>query len=85
MLTVYFHRYLLGFGTVTQYIGYNAMCDFFPTMVMRPNPQCSSGHCLKRQAEHQAARAALPQKEEGGLGVESQTDEPLHEDNVWGM
>ncbi|KVH99001.1 D-isomer specific 2-hydroxyacid dehydrogenase, NAD-binding [Cynara cardunculus var. scolymus] len=30
-------------------MGYNALKDFFPTMAMKPNPQCSNGACLERQ------------------------------------
>ncbi|NXX53775.1 UBA5 enzyme, partial [Scopus umbretta] len=44
-------KYLLNFGTVSYYLGYNAMQDFFPTMSMKPNPQCSDRNCRKQQ-EH---------------------------------
>lgn len=75
------HRFLLGFGSVTEYIGYNAMSDFFPTMSMKPNPQCSSSHCKQRQtAEHKP----LLKKVTDGLGEDSQSDTVVHEDNVWG-
>jgi ubiquitin-like modifier-activating enzyme 5 len=43
-------KYLLEFGVVTHYLGYNAMQDFFPTMTMRPNPNCSDSNC-RRQLE----------------------------------
>lgn len=33
-------KYLLNFGEVSSYLGYNALIDFFPKMVLRPNPQC---------------------------------------------
>lgn len=29
--------------------GYNALKDYFPTMEMRPNPQCSNSACMERQ------------------------------------
>ena len=36
--------------------GYNSLKDFFPTMEMRPNPQCSNGACLERQVIPQTWR-----------------------------
>ena len=48
-------RFLLGFGTVTQYVGYSALTDFFPTMTMRPNPHCQNSHCRQRQLEAQVS------------------------------
>lgn len=47
------HRYLLKFGTVSYYLGYNAMQDFFPTMAMKANPQCNDRHCRRQQEEFQ--------------------------------
>lgn len=49
----FFDRFLLGFGTVSHYLGYNAMQDFFPTMSMKPNPQCSDAYCRRQQQEYQ--------------------------------
>ena len=51
---------LLGFGEVTAYLGYNSLRDFFPNMVLRPNPQCGSKHCLRRQQDHARLLASLP-------------------------
>lgn len=45
-------RYLLKFGTVSHYLGYNAMQDFFPTMAMRANPQCNDRYCRRQQDEY---------------------------------
>lgn len=45
-------RYLLKFGTVSYYLGYNAMQDFFPTMTMKANPQCNDRHCRQQQDEY---------------------------------
>lgn len=45
-------RYLLKFGTVSYYLGYNAMQDFFPTMAMKANPQCNDSHCREQQEEY---------------------------------
>ena len=44
--------FLLNFGTVSFYLGYNAMQDFFPTMSMKPNPQCDDRNCRKQQEEY---------------------------------
>merc|ERR1711981_1104775 len=38
-------KYLLHFGDVSDYLGYNAMNDFFPRMTMRPNVDCEEFHC----------------------------------------
>ena len=48
-------RYLLGFGEVSYYLGYNAMQDFFPKMSLKPNPQCDDSHCRKQQEEYQVS------------------------------
>merc|ERR1712173_12469 len=44
-------KYLLKFGTVSPYVGYNALKDFFPSYEMKPNPDCEDGWCRKRQVE----------------------------------
>uniref|UniRef100_A0A672J7B9 Ubiquitin-like modifier-activating enzyme 5 n=1 Tax=Salarias fasciatus TaxID=181472 RepID=A0A672J7B9_SALFA len=46
-------KYLLKFGTVSYYLGYNAMQDFFPSMSMKANPQCNDRHCRRQQEEFQ--------------------------------
>lgn len=72
-------KYLLDFGTVSNYIGYNALQDFFPSMTLKPNPQCDDNQCQLRQKEF----AAKPQAEKAEEVVEDVL--PTHEDNVWGM
>eukprot|EP00040_Diaphanoeca_grandis_P024481 m.134565 g.134565 ORF g.134565 m.134565 type:complete len:392 (-) comp29745_c0_seq1:338-1513(-) len=42
-------KYLLEFGTVSKYLGYNALSDFFPSYEMKPNPQCSV--CVPQQEQ----------------------------------
>jgi ubiquitin-like modifier-activating enzyme 5 len=44
-------RYLLNFGEVTKYLGYNALLDYFPTMSLKPNETCADQFCVKRQNE----------------------------------
>merc|ERR1719487_886103 len=42
-------KYLLKFGTVSNFLGYDALGDYFPTYAMAPNPDCGSNQCRKRQ------------------------------------
>ncbi|RXM28636.1 Ubiquitin-like modifier-activating enzyme 5 [Acipenser ruthenus] len=74
-------KYLLGFGTVSYYLGYNAMQDFFPTMVMKPNTQCDDRHCRKQQEEYKNKEAARPKQEV----VVAEEEQVVHEDNDWGI
>ena len=52
-------KYLLDFGTVSEYVGYDALNDFFPTVALRPNPECTNDCCMARQREHAAVVAAM--------------------------
>lgn len=72
-------KYLLNFGEVSDYLGYNAMNDFFPKMTLRPNTQCDDRHCLARQKEF----AAKPKPVEEA--VVEEVDQQLHDDNEWGI
>lgn len=54
-----FFRYLLKFGTVSYYLGYNAMQDFFPTMAMKANPQCNDSFCRTQQEEYKVCTCIL--------------------------
>uniref|UniRef100_A0A8C5YI67 Ubiquitin-like modifier-activating enzyme 5 n=1 Tax=Microcebus murinus TaxID=30608 RepID=A0A8C5YI67_MICMU len=71
-------KFLLNFGTVSFYLGYNAMQDFFPTMSMKPNPQCDDRNCRKQQEEYKKKVAALPKQE-----VVQEEEKIIHEDNEW--
>lgn len=73
-------KFLLNFGTVSFYLGYNAMQDFFPTMSMKPNPQCDDRNCRKQQEEYKKRVAALPKQE-----AVQEEEEIIHEDNEWGI
>jgi len=53
LVVVVFDRYLLGFGEVTHYLGYNALKDYFPVMSMKPNQQCDDPHCQRQQRIYQ--------------------------------
>lgn len=73
-------KYLLGFGTVSYYLGYNAMQDFFPSMAMKANPQCDDRHCRRQQEEFKIKEADRPKQE-----VVQEEEEVVHEDNEWGI
>lgn len=70
-------KYLLKFGEVTEYLGYNALNDFFPQFNLKPNPTCDSNACLKQQKIW--AEKAPVQKEE-----EVVEEKVLHEED-WGI
>ncbi|XP_028659680.1 ubiquitin-like modifier-activating enzyme 5 isoform X1 [Erpetoichthys calabaricus] len=74
-------KYLLGFGSVSYYLGYNAMKDFFPTMTMKPNTQCNDVHCRKQQEEYKKKEAAKPKQEQ----LTEEEEKVIHEDNEWGI
>lgn len=48
-------KYLLEFGTVTQYLGYNSLKDFFPQMSIKPNPGCANPLCGCLQEAYQVS------------------------------
>ncbi|XP_055037935.2 ubiquitin-like modifier-activating enzyme 5 isoform X2 [Misgurnus anguillicaudatus] len=73
-------KYLLGFGTVSYYLGYNAMQDFFPSMAMKANPQCDDRHCRRQQEIFKIKEAECPKQE-----VVQVEEEVVHEDNEWGI
>ncbi|KAL8499434.1 hypothetical protein ACS0TY_022412 [Phlomoides rotata] len=83
-------KYLLKFGSVTPYLGYNALKDFFPTMEMKPNPQCSNSACLERQKEYNLAKpardAAAAVAAKAKMEAEELVEpECLHEENEWNI
>ncbi|CAG5107520.1 Oidioi.mRNA.OKI2018_I69.chr1.g3366.t1.cds [Oikopleura dioica] len=42
-------KFLLDFGEVSPYLGYNALRDHFPKYPMKPNPSCNDSFCKKMQ------------------------------------
>ncbi|KFM66028.1 Ubiquitin-like modifier-activating enzyme 5, partial [Stegodyphus mimosarum] len=72
-------KYLLKFGKVSYYLGYNALDDYFPTMTLKPNPDCDDLLCRERQKEYNSL-------EKKNLDVESYKEpEVVHEENEWGI
>jgi ubiquitin-like modifier-activating enzyme 5 len=71
-------KYLLNFGTVSNYLGYNALIDFFPKMDLRPNPQCDDSWCRQRQVEYRA-------KPKVEVIEKVEEVKVVHEENNWGI
>ncbi|PWA49011.1 NAD(P)-binding Rossmann-fold superfamily protein [Artemisia annua] len=79
-------KFLLQFGQVSPYLGYNALKDFFPTMAMKPNPQCSNGPCLERQKEYMLIKPARDAAAKAKMEEElSAIEIPIHADNEWNI
>eukprot|EP00274_Cyanoptyche_gloeocystis_P001785 CAMPEP_0196664244 /NCGR_PEP_ID=MMETSP1086-20130531/56313_1 /TAXON_ID=77921 /ORGANISM="Cyanoptyche gloeocystis , Strain SAG4.97" /LENGTH=296 /DNA_ID=CAMNT_0042000467 /DNA_START=72 /DNA_END=962 /DNA_ORIENTATION=- len=76
-------KYLLGFGTVTPYLAYNALLDFFPSMPLLPNPACTNAHCRACQRQHQENIAKQPPP--SAASHHDTPAAPLHADNQWGI
>ncbi|XP_033113812.1 ubiquitin-like modifier-activating enzyme 5 [Anneissia japonica] len=74
-------KYLLGFGTVTHYLGYSALNDFFPTMALKPNTACDDSFCRKQQKVFQEEEALKPKEEI----TDEKVEEIVHESNEWGI
>ncbi|VVC26185.1 Hypothetical protein CINCED_3A000959 [Cinara cedri] len=72
---------LLHFGTISWYLGYNALADFFPSMMIKPNPNCTDSFCLKRQEEFKNRVIEEPVCK----NEELPEDKVIHKDNEWGQ
>ena len=82
-------KYLLGFGKVSAYLGYSAMTDFFPTMEVKANPECTNARCVAAQGSYAKLvleRAAMGLGPDGEkLAAEQDAQPVVHEDNEWGI
>ncbi|KAK4569049.1 hypothetical protein RGQ29_004447 [Quercus rubra] len=80
-------KFLLNFGQVSPYLGYNSLKDYFPTMEMKPNPQCSNVACLERQQEYIVAKPARDAALKAKMEAEALLvpEFPLHADNEWSI
>lgn len=72
-------KYILSFGEVSDYLGYNAMIDFFPKMSLKPNIQCTNRYCQIRQREYNS-RPKVEKVEETKAD-----DAVVHSDNIYGI
>ncbi|CAK9158768.1 unnamed protein product [Ilex paraguariensis] len=80
-------KYLLKFGHVSPYLGYNALKDYFPTMEMKPNPQCSNAACLECQKEYILVKPARDAAAKAKMEAEAllETESPVHAENEWSI
>ena len=79
-------KHLLGFGNVTQYLGYSSLKDFFPTMEIKPNPTCDNKECVKRQSEWDSgAEKRKLEEERQAKEIAELEDSVIHETNEWGI
>lgn len=76
-------KYLLKFGSVSPYLGYSALNDFFPSYSVKANPECDDSFCVKRQKEYLARKEM--QKDSIDVTPESCEPEVLHDSNDWGI
>lgn len=77
-------KYLLRFGQVSYFLGYNAMSNFFPVDCIRPNLECTNGACRKRQKDQEAIGRWEP---DVWKPPHADVDDgpAVHEDNEWGI
>lgn len=75
---------------VSRYLGYSALKDFFPTMEMKPNTECTNAVCRGQQAAHRARvtspeflAAAAAAAATAAAEAAAEAAKPLHEDNEW--
>eukprot|EP01126_Amoeba_proteus_P047804 TRINITY_DN5489_c0_g1_i9.p1 TRINITY_DN5489_c0_g1~~TRINITY_DN5489_c0_g1_i9.p1 ORF type:complete len:404 (+),score=80.90 TRINITY_DN5489_c0_g1_i9:181-1212(+) len=74
-------KYLLNFGEISDFLGYNALQNFFPTYTMKPNPSCSNSRCRKYFKEYMERIKNCPKLET----PKNFDDKVVHEDNIWGI
>jgi len=82
-------KYLLDFGEVSQFLGYNAFNDFYPKYPLVPNADCSDKLCRQRQLEC-ASLAPEERRMQGRVlkrehKIASFTAPVSHSDNEWGI
>jgi len=73
-------KYLLKFGSVSNYIGYNALDDHFIILTLKPNDECDDNFCRKRQLEQKSKPILIEEKTQ-----EIKNVEVTHETNEWGI
>ena len=76
-------KHLLHFGQVSYYLGYSAMTNFFPSDVVKPNPECTLAACCDAQREY-AKSNWKPQEWIASSSVKDK-EEVVHKSNEWGI
>merc|ERR1719198_1274754 len=74
-------KFLLKFGEVSPFLGYDALGDFFPTYPMVANPECANPACRRLQAEWAERRKTEVVEEPAPAAAVEEA--PLHEENEW--
>jgi ubiquitin-like modifier-activating enzyme 5 len=85
-------KFLLNFGTVTMYLGYSALTDFFPTMTVGCTVDCDNDACRAAQSKHRA-KIKSPEyldkkrveKELAAVALLEELAMPLHNANEWNI
>jgi|GEM_PF-441953 len=69
-------KYLLDFGLVSYYLGYDSMSNYFPAQIVYPNLECSLLACVEKQQEYAGWQPifSLPESDEVSV---------IHETNEW--
>jgi len=75
-------KYLLDFGTVSYYLGYNSVFDFFPKMVLQPSPNCGDKYCLERQSDF---FSGVVKSRKQVVKVTEEVENKNKDDNEWGI
>jgi ubiquitin-like modifier-activating enzyme 5 len=81
-------KYLLEFGTVSEYVGYDALRDHFPSIIIRANPECTNTVCRRRQSEYHERVARVGAERAHPLyRATSNTAAPtvVRSENTWGI
>jgi len=74
-------EYLLNFGEVASFLGYNALSDFFPSQQLFPNPQCDDEFCRRRQKEYNSKKTTEAKSDQ----IVEDNNTVSHESNEFGI
>ena len=78
-------KYLLGFGTVSEYVGYDALLDHFPSITIKANPECTHARCVSRQKEYAAKVKELGERAHPLFREKEPPKAVVHAHNDWGI
>ena len=75
-------KYLLGFGQISYYLGFNSLSNHFPTGILLPCRDCANPDCLSLQ-KHYAGKWKPQVWERKGVVVTA--EEESTEEMEWGI
>jgi ubiquitin-like modifier-activating enzyme 5 len=81
-------KFLLHFGSVGSYVGYNALSDHFPSVILQPSADCRNELCRTRQQQFKAflaAKAAAPAAPAAAASSSSSSSAPPPAENPFGF